>query len=68
MAKPQNWVIYKEIKGKVSMEMVLERYGLLGQLKKSGKNLVGCCPIHQGSNGQSILLHIGRWTLQERSS
>ena len=30
--------------------MVLSRYGLLTELKKSGSNLVGCCPIHKGTN------------------
>lgn len=44
----KNWVDYKEIKERVSIEMVLERYGV--ELKKKGKNLVGCCPIHKGSN------------------
>ena len=48
---PKNkWVIYKEIKAKVTMEMVLDRYGLTAKLKRSGKNLVGCCPIHEGTN------------------
>jgi DNA primase len=48
MSKGKNWVDYKEIKEKISIEQVLKRYGV--ELKKSGKNLVGCCPIHKGTN------------------
>ena len=44
----KNWVNYKEIKEKISMQMVLEHYGI--ELKKSGQNLAGCCPIYQGTN------------------
>ena len=43
-------VLYKHIKAKVTMAMVLERYGLLEGLRRSGSNLVGCCPIHKGTN------------------
>jgi DNA primase len=45
-----NWIDFKEIKQKVTMEMVLKHYGLWGSLKRSGDNLVSCCPIHKGSN------------------
>ena len=48
MSKSKNWVNYKQIKENVSIEMVLNRYGV--ELKQKGKNLVGCCPIHQGTN------------------
>jgi DNA primase len=59
MAK-KNWVSYQEIKDKVSMAMVLERYGLLPALKESGKNLVGCCPIHKGSNPRQFSVNLER--------
>lgn len=45
-----NWIDFKEIKARVSMEMVLERYGVLEKLKPSGASMVGCCPIHNGTN------------------
>jgi DNA primase len=45
-----NWVDFKELKQKVTLEMALRHYDLWDKLKKSGGNLVGCCPIHQGSN------------------
>ena len=50
MEKRKNWVDYKELKASVTIEMLLDRYGLLSELKKSGQNLAGCCPIHRGSN------------------
>ena len=43
-----NWVDFKEIKANISLKMVLDRYGI--ELKPGGQNLVGCCPIHKGSN------------------
>jgi len=55
-----NWVDFKGIKDKVSMEMVLERYGLIDLLKKSGDNLVGRCPIHNGSNPRQFSVNLER--------
>ncbi|MBS4056805.1 MAG: hypothetical protein KGZ82_05770, partial [Bacteroidales bacterium] len=50
MGQGNNWVDFKQIKEKVSMEMLLEHYMLLENLKPSGGNLIGCCPIHKGTN------------------
>ena len=44
------WVNYKEIKARVTMGQVLEHYGVLGNLREKGDELIGCCPIHRGSN------------------
>ena len=41
-----NWVDFKAVKQNVSMQQVLDRYGI--KLKKSGKELRGRCPIHRG--------------------
>jgi DNA primase len=49
-SKKENWVDYKEIKERITMEMVLARYGVFEKLRPSGQNLVGVCPIHKGSN------------------
>ena len=49
-----SWVDFKEIKQKVTMEMVLKHYGLSEKLKKSGSNLVSCCPSHKGSNSRQF--------------
>ena len=50
MNKTENWVDFKELKERITLEMVLSRYGILNELKKSGNNLIGRCPIHKGSN------------------
>src|ERR1051326_6579711 len=45
-----NWVDFEVIKSAVTMQMVLDHYGVRG-LKRSRDELRGACPIHQG-NGQ----------------
>jgi DNA primase len=45
-----SFVDFKAVKAAVTMEQVLERYGLLGQFKRQGESLSGPCPIHQGTN------------------
>jgi DNA primase len=52
------WVNYKEIKARVKMGQVLEHYGVLGELREKGDSLVGCCPIHKGSNANQF--HVSR--------
>lgn len=52
------WVNYKEIKAHIRMEQVLERYGVLGDLREKGDSLVGRCPIHNGSNANQF--HVSR--------
>jgi len=42
------WVDFKAIKETVSLQMVLDHYGV-GNLRKSGDELRGPCPIHKGS-------------------
>jgi len=44
------WVDFKTIKSQVSIEKVLERYGVLETLKRKKDSLVGPCPIHKGTN------------------
>jgi DNA primase len=48
------WVNYKEIKARVNMEQVLEHYGVLGHLREKGDDLIGCCPIHHGTNANQF--------------
>jgi DNA primase len=46
---PNNeWVDFREIKAAVTIQMVLEHYGLSG-MKRIGHELRGPCPIHRGS-------------------
>ena len=46
------WVDFKDIKARVSIVQILERYGALASLTKSGNGdrLSGACPIHGGTN------------------
>jgi DNA primase len=44
------WVNYRELKEAVSLEQVLEHYGLLQSLTRKGDNLEGACPIHGGQS------------------
>ncbi len=55
---PDTWVNFKKIIETVSMEMVLKHYGVLDRLKKSGRNLVSCYPIHQGSNPRQFSVNL----------
>jgi DNA primase len=45
-----SFVDFKAIKAAITMEAVLEHYGILDQFKRSGDSLSGPCPIHKGSN------------------
>jgi DNA primase len=47
-----NWVDFKAVKQAVTISQVLDRYGV--KLKKSGKELRGRCPIHQGEGTDSF--------------
>jgi DNA primase len=44
------FVDFKAVKAVITMEQVLDHYGLLGKMKRSADSLSGCCPIHKGSN------------------
>src|SRR5258708_28034153 len=44
------FVDFKAVKAAITMEQVLEHYGLLTKFKRSGDRLSGPCPIHKGSN------------------
>ena len=48
------WVNYKEIKARVNIGQVLEHYGVLGNLREKGDELIGCCPIHHGTNANQF--------------
>lgn len=53
MTQPKaEWVDFKVIKARVSIVQILERYGALASLSKSGNGdrLSGACPIHGGTN------------------
>ncbi len=62
----ETWVDFKAVKAAVSMEMVLQRYGLLAKLTRKGDRLLGLCPIHhkgadQGeSNSQQFSVSLSK--------
>lgn len=58
MKQKKNWVDFDEVKKLVSMQMVLDRYGI--KLKSSGKNKISCCPIHKGTNNRQFSVNLNR--------
>jgi len=48
MKSESEWVDFRKIKERVSMEDILGHYGLLKGLKRKENELVGFCPIHDG--------------------
>lgn len=44
------FVDFKSVKAVLTMEQVLQHYGLLDQFKRGSDSLSGPCPIHKGSN------------------
>jgi len=45
-----SFVDFRAIKAVLTMEQILQHYGLLDRFKKSGDSLSGPCPIHKGTN------------------
>ena len=45
-----SFVDFKAVKAAITMEQVLEHYGILDHFKWSGDSLSGPCPLHKGSN------------------
>lgn len=54
-----NWVDFKAIKSAVTMQMVLDRYGV-NWLRKNGEEVRGRCPIHQGEGQSTFHAHLGK--------
>jgi DNA primase len=52
------FIDFKAVKAAITMEQVLEHYGLLHQFKKSGDRLSGPCPIHKGSSPNQFSVSI----------
>jgi DNA primase len=64
MENEKRWVDYQEIKSTVTMEMALKHYDAFESLSKvPGKNALGICPIHHGSNPRqfSVCLSKNIW-------
>ena len=51
---------FKAIKGAMTMEQLLQHYGLLDGFTRSGDSLSGPCPIHKGSNPTQFRVSISK--------
>jgi len=58
--RPEGFVDFKEVKTKVSLTEVLERYQVLDNLSRNGDRLSGPCPIHGGSNVTQFRVSISK--------
>ena len=54
------FVDFRAIKAAITMEQVLEHYGLLQKFKKKGDSLSGPCPIHKGENPTQFRVSISK--------
>jgi len=48
---------FQRIKRVVPLTLVLEHYGVLANLRRSGAQLIGACPIHGGSNRRQFVVN-----------
>src|SRR5579872_733976 len=55
-----SFIDFKAVKAAITMEQVLQHYGLLDRFKRSGDNLSGPCPIHKGSNPTQFRVSISK--------
>jgi DNA primase len=58
--RKSHFVGFDRLKRSVSMEQVLQRYGLLDQLRRSGDSLTGVCPLHAGHNPTQFRVSLAR--------
>lgn len=49
---------FQYIKERVPVDVALSHYGMT--LKPAGAKLVGCCPVHQGSNNRQFTVSSDR--------
>jgi DNA primase len=54
------FVDFKAVKAAITMEAVLEHYGLLDKFKRGSDSLSGPCPIHKGSNPTQFRVSISK--------
>src|ERR1039457_7224695 len=59
MAK-SSFVDFKAVKAAITMEQVLEHYGILDKFKRGTDSLNGPCPIHGGSNTTQFRISISK--------
>jgi DNA primase len=54
------FVDFKAVKAAITMEQVLQHYGLRDQFKKGNDSLSGPCPIHKGDNPTQFRVSISK--------
>ena len=54
------FVDFKAVKSAITMEQVLEHYGILDQFKRGTDSLTGPCPIHKGSNPTQFRISVSK--------
>jgi DNA primase len=55
-----SFVDFKAVKAAITMEAVLEHYGVLDKFKRGTDSLSGPCPIHKGSNPTQFRVSISK--------
>ena len=55
-----SFIDFKAVKAAITMEKVIEHYGLLDRFKRSGDSLSGPCPIHKGTNPTQFRVSISK--------
>jgi DNA primase len=55
-----SFVDFKAVKAAITMERVLEHYGILDKFKRGADSLSGPCPIHKGSNPTQFRVSISK--------
>jgi len=55
-----SFVDFRAVKAALTMEAVLEHYGILDQFKRKGDSLSGPCPIHKGTNPTQFRVSISK--------
>ncbi len=54
------FVDFKAVKAAITMEQVLEHYGILDRFKRGTDSLSGPCPIHKGSNPTQFRISVSK--------
>ena len=49
-----SFVDFKAVKAAITMEQILDHYGLMDKFKRSGDSLSGPCPIHKGIQPDAV--------------
>lgn len=60
-SKSHGYINFAAVKAAVSLERILDHYGLLADLKSCGQEgMRGCCPIHKGNNPKEFSVTPGK--------